>query len=146
MYLVSLEWYWLENLPGFIGLKAQTLTEAEEDMELDNLPLLENVTPLPIPAPTPIIPGFVLFTVSTRQCCVPPKSLLQMVYHPCKDHVGQCCCEPGGWCNDLPCSGQKRLIPQKVQRCGLMDGGSWSGRSCCGTLEEPCDQLGSLCG
>ena len=90
------------------------LEEAEEDMELDDLPLLENVTPLQVLVPNLIIPGFVPFAVSTGQCCVPPKSLLQKVYHPYKEPVGQCRCEPGGWCTELPCSSRKRLIPQKV--------------------------------
>ena len=78
------------------------LEEAEEDMEMNDLPPLENVTPLPVPAL--VILGFVPFAISTGQHCVPPKSLLRKVYHPYKDPVGQCCCEPGGWCNDLPCS------------------------------------------
>ena len=77
------------------------LEEVEGDMELDDLSLLENVTPLPVVAP--VIPGFVPFAVSTGQCCIPPKNLLQKVYHPYKDPVGQCCCEPGGWCHELPC-------------------------------------------
>ena len=85
------------------------LEEAEEDVDLGDLPPLENVTPVPVP--TPAIPGFISFTVSTGQCCVPPKSLLQKVYHPYHGSVGQCSCEPGGWCTDLPCSGWKRLIP-----------------------------------
>ena len=85
------------------------LEEAEEDMELDDLPPLENITPVPIP--NLIVPGFIPFAVSTGQCCVPPKSLLQKVYHPYEDSVGQCHCEPGGWCNDLPCSGWKRRVP-----------------------------------
>ena len=62
------------------------LEEAEEDMEISNLPLLENVSPLPVPAP--VIPGFVPFTVSTSQHCVPPKSLLRRVWHPYQDSVG----------------------------------------------------------
>ena len=64
------------------------LEEVEEDMELDDLPPLENVTPLQVSMPNPIIPGFVPFAVSTVQHCVPPKSLLQKVYHPYKDSVG----------------------------------------------------------
>ena len=64
------------------------LEEVEEDMELDDLPLLENVTPLQVPAPNPIIPGFVPFAVSTGQRCIPPKNLLQKVYHPYKESVG----------------------------------------------------------
>ena len=87
------------------------LEEVEEDIELDDLPPLENVTPLQVPAPNPIILGFVPFAMSTRQCCVPPKNLLRKVYHPYKDPVGRCHCESGGWCNNLPCSGRKRLIP-----------------------------------
>ena len=70
------------------------LEEAEEDIEMNDLPPLENASPLPVPAP--VVPGFVPFTVSTSQCCVPPKSLLRKVWHPYQDSVGQCCCEPGG--------------------------------------------------
>ena len=62
------------------------LEEAEEDMEMSDLPLLENILLLLVPAPT--IPGFVPFAMSTGQCCVPPKSLLRKVYHPYKDPVG----------------------------------------------------------
>ena len=79
------------------------LEEAEEDMEMSDLPPLENVLPLPVPAP--VIPGFVPFAVSTDQRCIPPKSLVRKVWHPYQDFVGQCCCEPGGWCSDLPCAG-----------------------------------------
>ena len=64
------------------------LEEVEEDMELDDLPLLENVTPLQVLVPNLIIPGFVPFAISTSQHCVPPKSLLRKVYHPYKDSVG----------------------------------------------------------
>ena len=81
------------------------LEEAEEDMEMNNLPLLENTSPLLVLAP--VFPGFVPFTISTGQHCILLKSLLRKVYHPYRDPVGQCCCEPGGWCDDLPCSGQK---------------------------------------
>ena len=62
------------------------LEEAEEDMEMNDLPPLENISPLLVLAP--VISGFVPFAVSTGQCCVPPKSLLQKVYHPYKDPVG----------------------------------------------------------
>ena len=62
------------------------LEEVEEDMEMNDLPLLENVSLLPVPAP--MIPGFIPFTMSTGQHCIPPKSLLQKVYHPYKDPVG----------------------------------------------------------
>ena len=62
------------------------LEEAEEDMEMSDLPLLENVSLLPVPAP--VIPGFVPFAMSTGQRCVPPKSLLWKVYHPYKNPVG----------------------------------------------------------
>ena len=79
------------------------LEEAKEDMEMDDLPPLENVSPLLVPAP--VVPGFVPFAVSTGQCCVLPKSLLRKVWHPYRDSVGQCRCEPGGWCNNLPCTG-----------------------------------------
>ena len=62
------------------------LEEAEEDMEMSDLPPLENVPPLSVLAP--VIPGFVPFTVSTSQCCVLPKSLLRSVWHPYQ-HWGQ---------------------------------------------------------
>ena len=118
------------------------LEEAEEDMELDPPPL-ENVTPLPTPAP--IIPGFVPFTVKTSQCCIPPKSLLWKVYHPYQDPVGQCHCESGGWCNNLPCSSRTRHIPYKIRGHSLSNGGLRLGRSYYSTLEEPFNQSGSSC-
>ena len=62
------------------------LEEAEEDLEMNDLPPVENSSPLPVPAP--VFPGFVPFAVSTGQRCVPPKSLLRKVYHPYKDPVG----------------------------------------------------------
>ena len=62
------------------------LEEAEEDLEMVNLPPVENSSPLLVPAP--VFPGIVSFTVSTGQHCVPPKSLLRKVYYPYKDHVG----------------------------------------------------------
>ena len=81
------------------------LEEAEGDLEMDDLPLVENSSPLLVLAP--VFLSIIPFAISTGQCCVPPKSLLRKVYHPYKDPVGQCHCEPGGWCNDLPCSGRK---------------------------------------
>ena len=62
------------------------LEEAEEDMELDDMPPFENVSLVPVPAP--VIPGFIPFAISIGQCCVPPMCLLQKVYHPYKDSVG----------------------------------------------------------
>ena len=62
------------------------LEEVEEDLEMNNLPSLENASPLPVPAP--VFPGFIPFAISTGQHCVPPKSLLRKVYHPYKDPVG----------------------------------------------------------
>ena len=62
------------------------LEEAKEDLMMDDLPPAENTSLLPVPAP--VFPGFVPFTVSTSQCCVPPKTLLRKVYHPYKDPVG----------------------------------------------------------
>ena len=62
------------------------LVEVEGDMEIDDMPLLENTSPVPVPAP--VVPGFVPFAVSTGQRCVPPKSLLKKVYHPYKDSIG----------------------------------------------------------
>ena len=81
------------------------LEEAEEDILMDDLPPAENTSPLPVPAPVflEIIP----FAVSTGQCCIPPKHLVRKVYHPYKDPVGRCHCEPGGWCDNLPCFGWK---------------------------------------
>ena len=88
------------------------LEEAKEDLEMDDLPPVENSSPLPVLAP--MFPEFIPFAVSTGQCCVPPKSLLRKVYHPYKDPVGRCCCEPGGWCDDLPCSSWKQRVPCKI--------------------------------
>ena len=120
------------------------LEEAEEDMEIDDMPPLENISLLLVPAP--VIPGFIPFAVSTSQCWFPPKSLLRKIWHPYQDSIRQCHCEPGGWCNNLPCTGQVRRIPRKVRGRSSSNGGSQSGRSCCGTDEEPCDQQGASCG
>lgn len=49
------------------------LAEADEDLKLEDLPPLENVTPVPIQALT--IPGFIPFAMSTSQHCVPSKGL-----------------------------------------------------------------------
>ena len=62
------------------------LEEVEEDLEINDLPPLENTSPLPVPAP--VFPGFVPFAMSTGQCCIPPKSLLRKVYHPYQVPVG----------------------------------------------------------
>ena len=93
------------------------LEEAEGDLEMDDLPPAKNTSPLPVPAP--VFLGFVPFAVSTGQRCVPPKSLLWKVYHPYNDPVGRCCCEPGGWCDNLPCSGRKRRVSRKVRGHGV---------------------------
>ena len=98
------------------------LEEAKEDLEMNDLLLAKNSSLLPVLAP--VFLGFVPFAVSTSQCCVPPKSLLRKVYHPYKDPVGRCCCEPGGWCNDLPCSGRKRHVPHKIRGRSLLHGSS----------------------
>ena len=119
------------------------LEEAEEDLVMNDLPSVKNTSPLPVPAP--VFPGFVPFAVSTGQRCVPPKSLVRKVFHPYKDPVGRCRCEPGGWCDNLPCSGWKRCISRKVRGRGSLHGGSRSGRSCCGSSEEPFDDPKSLC-
>ena len=81
------------------------LEEAEEDLLMDDLPLAENTSLVPVPAP--VFPGIIPFAMSTGQCCVPPKHLVRKVYHPYKDPIGRCRCEPGGWCDNLPCSGRK---------------------------------------
>ena len=101
------------------------LEEAEEDLKMDNLPPVENTSLLLVLAP--VFPGFVPFAVSTSQCCVLLKSLLRKVYHPYKDPVGQCRCEPGGWCDDLPCSSQKRRVACKIRGRNLSHGGSQLG-------------------
>ena len=88
------------------------LEEVEDDLEMSDLPPLENVSLVLVLAP--VIPGFVPFAVSTGQHCVPPKSLLWKVYYPYKDPVGQCHCEPGGWCHELPCSSQIQCVPHKI--------------------------------
>ena len=120
------------------------LEEAEEDLMMDNLPLAENTSLVPVPAP--VFPGIIPFAVSTGQCCVPPKHLVRKVYHPYNDPVGQCRCEPGGWCNDLPCSSRKRRIPCKIRGHSSLHGGSRLGRSCCGSSEEPVNNQKPLCG
>ena len=113
------------------------LEEAEEDLMMDDLPPAENTSPLPLPAP--VFLGIIPFAVSTGQRCVPPKHLVRKVYHPYKDLVGRCRCEPGGWCDNLPCSGWKQRVSCKIRGHGSSHGGSWSGRSCCGSSEEPVD-------
>ena len=60
--------------------------EAKEDLLMDDLPPVENTSPLPVPAP--VFPEFVPSAVSTGQRCIPPKSLVRKVYHPYKDPVG----------------------------------------------------------
>ena len=62
------------------------LEEAEEDLLMDDLPLAENTSPVPIPAP--IFPGIIPFAVSTSQQCVLLSHLVRKVYHPYKDPVG----------------------------------------------------------
>ena len=101
------------------------LEEAEEDLLMDDLPLAENTSPVPVPAP--VFLGIIPFAMSTSQRCVPLKHLVRKVYHPYKDPVGRCRCEPGGWCNNLPCSSQKRCIPRKIRGRGSSHGGSRSG-------------------
>ena len=113
------------------------LEEAKEDLMMDNLPPAENTSPVLVPAP--VFPGIILFSVSTGQHCVPPKSLVRKVYHPYNNPVGRCRCEPGGWCDDLPCSGRKRHVTRKIRGRSLSHGSSQSGRSCCGSSEEPVD-------
>ena len=81
------------------------LEEAEEDLLMDDLPPAENTSLVPVPAP--IFPGIIPFVVSTGQRCILPKRLVRKVYHPYQDPVGRCCCQPGGWCDELPCSGRK---------------------------------------
>ena len=81
------------------------LEEAKEDLLMDDLPPAENTSPLLVLAP--VFLGIIPFTMSTGQRCVPPKHLVRKVYHPYKDPIGRCRCEPGGWCDDLPCSSWK---------------------------------------
>ena len=120
------------------------LEEAKEDLLMDDLPPAENTSPLLVPAP--VFLGIIPFAVSTSQCCIPPKHLVKKVYHPYKDPVGQCRCEPGGWCDNLPCSGWKQRVPRKIRGRSSSHGGSWSGRSCCGSSEEPVDNQKPSCG
>ena len=75
------------------------LEEAKEDLLMDDLPPAENTSPLLVPAP--VFLGIIPFAVSTSQCCIPPKHLVKKVYHPYKDPVGRCRCEPGRWCDNL---------------------------------------------
>ena len=119
------------------------LEEAEEDLEMDDLSPVKNSSPLLVLAP--VFPGFVPFAISTSQCCILPKSLLRKVYHPYKDPVGRCHCEPGGWWDDLPCSGWKQHVSHKVRGRSLLHGGSWLGRSCCSSSEEPFNNPKSSC-
>ena len=119
------------------------LEEAEEDLLMDDLPPAKNASLIPVPAP--IFPEIIPFTVSTGQRCVPPKRLVRKVYHPYKDPVGRCHCEPGGWCDNLPCSSRKQRISRKIRGCGSLHGGSRSGQSCCGSSEEPVDHQERSC-
>ena len=119
------------------------LEEAKEDLLMDDLPPAENTSLIPVPAP--IFPGIIPFAMSTSQRCVPLKHLVRKVYHPYKDPVGRCRCEPGGWCDNLPCSGWKQHISHKIRGRGLLNGGSRSGRSCCGSSEEPVDHQECSC-
>ena len=98
------------------------LEEAEEDLEMNDLPPLKNTLLLPVPAP--VFLGFVPFAVSSSQRCIPLKSLLRKVYHPYKNPVGRCCCEPGGWCDDLPYSSWKRRVSRKIRGRSSSHGGS----------------------
>ena len=111
------------------------LEETEEDLLMDDLPPVENTSPLPVLAP--VFLGIIPFAVSISQHCVLPKHLVRKVYHPYKDPVGRCRCQPGGWCDDLPCSSRKRHVPRKIRGRGSSNGGSQLGGSCCGTSEEP---------
>ena len=120
------------------------LEEVDEDLEMNDPPLLKNTPLLLVLAP--VVPGFVPFTMSTSQCCIPPKSLLRKVWHPYQDSVGRCHCEPGGWCSDLPCAGRVQRVPHKIRGHGSLHGGSQLERSCCSTDKEPCDQQGTSCG
>ena len=119
------------------------LEEAEEDLLMDNLPPAENTSLLPVPAP--IFLRIIPFAMSTGQRCVPPKHLVRKVYHPYKDPVGRCRCEPGGWCDNLPCSSRKQCVPRKIRGRSSLNGGSRSGQSCCGSSEEPVDHQEHLC-
>ena len=61
------------------------LEEVDKDLEMNNLPPLENTSPLLLPAP--VIPSFVPFAVSAGQCYIPPKSLLMKIWHPYQNSV-----------------------------------------------------------
>ena len=62
------------------------LEEVDEDMEMNDLPLLKNVSPLPVLAP--VVPSFIPFAMSTSQHCIPPKILLRKVLHPYQNSIG----------------------------------------------------------
>ena len=119
------------------------LEEAKEDLMMNDLPPAKNTSLLPVLAP--VFLGIIPFAISTSQHCVLLKSL-RKVYHPYKDPVGRCHCEPGGWCNNLPCSGWKQRVSHKIRGRSLSHGGSRSGRSCCGSSKEPVDNQKPSCG
>ena len=84
------------------------LEEVDKGLKLADLPPLENMMPIPIQALT--ILGFIPFAMSTGQHCVPSKRLPHGVFHPYHNSIRQCHCEPGGWCNNLPCAGWKQQV------------------------------------
>ena len=49
---------------------------------MDDLPLPENTSLLPVLAP--LFPGIIPFAVSTGRRCILPKHLIRKVYHPYK--------------------------------------------------------------
>ena len=61
------------------------LEEVDEDLEMNDPPLLKNTPLLLVLAP--VVPGSIPSAVSTGQHCVLPKSL-RKVYHPYKDSIG----------------------------------------------------------
>ena len=62
------------------------LEEVEEDLLMEDLPLAENTSLLPVPAP--VFPEIIPFAISASQHCVPLKHLIRKVYHPYQDPVG----------------------------------------------------------
>ena len=116
------------------------LEEAEEDMELDDLPPLENSSPVPIPTPRSV--GTIPFAVSTGQCCIHSRGLPRpLTYHPYHHLVkGQCCCEPGSWCGESSCRGWWSICKNVGHdHCGREH---WV-TGCYGSPpKEPSDQLG----
>ena len=81
-------------------------------LDLEEVLLLENVVPILIVVGHGVFkvnPGeidFIPFQVS-GQCCQCSQGIPTLTYHPYRNCSikGQCCCDPGGWCNEPNCHG-----------------------------------------